>query len=820
MNNLYAAVAVSISHSSVDRLFSYKVPDDLQDRIFIGMRVKVPFGASNKTIEAYIIELTAFCDVPTSKLKSIVSLIDNYPIFTPQMIALAKWMKTKYYSTLAECLQCIMPAGIKMKSDYLVFVKNILLESSLRGKTKEIFEFLKQSEKPILQSELNENFGNRVSVSLKTLVAKDLIAIKEISEVKDYALVVKYASFNFEYEKLEELHAFLDENPKETPQIRVIKLLLNYSALPVSEIKNLLNISDSPIKTLAKKGIIYFEEIEKRRSLFDFDNFEKSKPLALNEEQFNAVSSIKEVIANGGKQTVLVHGVTGSGKTEVYIQLVEDVIARGEQAIILVPEISLTSQTVERFIRRFGEMVSVTHSRLSLGERLDQWKKALAGEIKIMIGPRSAIFTPFSSLGIIIIDEEHENTYKSETTPKYHTKEVAQKICELSTNNCITILGSATPSVDTYFEAKKGTIKLIELKNRVNKTPPTINIVDMRTELEEGNRSIFSRALLREIETNLNNKEQTILFLNRRGHSTFVSCRRCGEVLTCDNCSVSYTYHLNNSNLVCHYCGKQMKMPTNCPVCDSSFIRHFGAGTEKVETSILKLFPHARVLRMDLDTTSKKFSHERILKQFASGEADILIGTQMIAKGHDFPNVSLVGIVAADLSLNMGDYRSSEITYQLISQVAGRAGRAEILGRAIIQTYSPENFSITCASTGNFSAFYHAEISIRERLNYPPFSNIFVILFTGINEKNIIVLIYKLINIMKAYNKKDQFEILGPSPALISKINKQYRWKLLVKCVDEEKLKSYVLYCIDKLKKNDDLTEIYLNLTLNPVMMY
>lgn len=620
------------------------------------------------------------------------------------------------------------------------------------------------------------------------------------------------AYINFENPDIENLLSACIK--KGNQQSRVVKLLREKGEMFVDEIKLLLGIAESPLKTLEKNGIIIIEKKEIKRDVFNPAEFESTCRLSPTDEQKTAIAYLKEAIDSPYKKPVLIHGVTGSGKTEIFLQLIDECISRGKQAIVLVPEISLTPQTVQRFTGRFGNKVSVTHSRLSDGERYDQWKKARDGEISVMIGPRSAIFTPFKNTGAIIIDEEHENSYKSETTPKYDTKEVAEKLGALT--GVLVVMASATPSVDSYYKAKEGAYDLIKLRKRVNNLFPDIEIVDMRRELEEGNRSIFSRALFNDMRDNLINKRQTILFLNRRGHSTFVSCRKCGYVMTCENCNVNYTYHLDTDRLTCHYCNTTVENPKVCPQCGMPYIRHFGIGTQKIEQEVKKYFPEARVLRMDLDTTTKKNSHSDILKSFAQGRADILIGTQMIAKGLDFPNVTLVGVVAADTALNAGDYRCGETSFQLLTQVAGRAGRADRKGRVYIQSYQSEHYSLLYTRDNDYDGFFEHEIELRRQMVYPPFSHIFFIMFTGENEKSVISKIYTLNEIMKKYNKRAGFDILGPAPAVISKIKKQFRYKIIVKGVEEERVKAFVLYCVDKLREAEDLNGVNINLTLDP----
>ncbi len=628
--------------------------------------------------------------------------------------------------------------------------------------------------------------------------------------------VEKFAALSEEPEAQRLLEELL-ESPKNSQGKQVAELLLKEERLAVSDIKALLKISDSPINTLAKKGIVTIEELELIRNTVSDDIEQLQDEVTLTSLQDDALNQIITQMQSPEKKPILIHGVTGSGKTEIYSRLIKGAIAQGKEAIVLVPEISLTPQTVKYFVERFGSDVSVTHSRLTACERFDQWKKAREKKIKIMVGPRSAIFMPFSNLGIIIVDEEHERTYKSENSPKYSVKEVALKLSELT--GAQVVFGSATPSVESFFEAESGLMSLVTISERINGTPPEVTIVDMRRELALGNKSIFSQGLITAMEESLNKNEQTILFLNRRGHSTFVSCRKCGYTCACDNCNVNYTYHKFNEKLVCHYCGKSTDTPTNCPICGSKYIRYFGIGTQRVENEIQEIFKDTKVLRMDMDTTARKHSHEKILNSFKNNEVQILIGTQMITKGLDFPNVTVVGVIAADLSLNTGDFRSAETTFQLITQVAGRAGRAAALGRVFIQTYSPEHYSIQYARDNDYLRFYQEEIVLRRQMQYPPYTNVFTVLFTGEDEKKIITNLFKLLELMNHFNKKGLFEMIGPAPCIISKIKRKYRWKLIIKGVEEERLKNFVLYCIDKLEKVADNSNISINLTMNPILI-
>ncbi|MBB6715146.1 primosomal protein N' [Clostridium gasigenes] len=515
------------------------------------------------------------------------------------------------------------------------------------------------------------------------------------------------------------------------------------------------------------------EEIVYRYNIREYNDYGEKK---LTDEQFMAIEQIKASKNN----LYLLKGVTGSGKTEVYMKLVEETIKNGNSAIVLVPEIALTPQMIERFKGRFGKEVALFHSRLSEGERHDEWHRVHDGNAKLIVGARSALFLPARNLGLIIIDEEHENTYKSEQNPKYQTREVAEFLSRLK--GCKVIFGSATPSIESYYRAISGEMKLIELNNRVDKKPmPKMQIVDMRNELKSGNMSIFSKELYNSVNEALKNKEQIILFLNRRGFSTFVSCRGCGYVFKCPNCDISMTYH-KNGFLVCHYCGKTEKQPKICPKCESKYVKFFGSGTQKVQDEVVKYFPSARVLRMDVDTTRGKNAHENIYNSFKNGEGDILIGTQMISKGLDFPNVTLVGIIAADISINIPDYRSAEKTFQIITQVGGRAGRGEKEGKVIIQTYTPDYYGLIYAKNYDYEGFYNEEFALRGLMGYPPFGKLLLINGSSKNEEQLKVFMKNLaIELKKINNEYTYINMLGPVPCIITKIKDSYRWQILFK---------------------------------------
>ena len=567
-------------------------------------------------------------------------------------------------------------------------------------------------------------------------------------------------------------------------------------------------ISTYKLNKLIKDNILYLESEVVYR--YDKREFLKSDYKDLTIEQEEALNIIK----NSKRDVFLLKGVTGSGKTEVYMNLVKENLKEDKSSIILVPEISLTPQMIQVFKSRFGPEVALFHSKLSDGERYDEWYRVKEGKAKVIIGARSALFLPAKNLGLIVIDEEHENSYKSEQNPRYHTREVAEFIGRLK--NAKVILGSATPLIETYYRAISDEIKLIELNTRVNnKEMPPMEIVDMRLELKSGNMSMFSRKLLVEIKGALERKEQVILFLNRRGYSTFVSCRSCGYVFKCPHCDVSLTYHKNNF-LVCHYCGFGKKQDKTCPKCSSKYVKFFGAGTEKVEDEIKKYFKEARVLRMDVDTTRNKHSYEKIYNSFKNNEADILIGTQMISKGLDFDNVTLVGVIAADSSLNLPDYKSSERTFQIITQVAGRAGRNEKEGKVIIQTYNPGHYTLLYSKDYDYEGFYREEFTARGLLNYPPFGKILLINALSKNEQSLIDFMKQTKEeILKLLKDRNNIDVLGPVPCVISKVKENFRWQIILKGeleIDLNKEIKEVIYNLNKSNYN----EIRVSIDINP----
>ena len=624
---------------------------------------------------------------------------------------------------------------------------------------------------------MRENFGGTMNQALKTV-----LPVKQKTTEKEQRLIWLKPDPTTAKSLLGEL-----QRKHQTARARLLEALLEQSPLPYETVTQKLNITVSVIRAMQERELIRVESIRSWRNPLD-QMKKQGTVVTLNPAQQQIVTGIENGWRSGDERPCLIHGVTGSGKTEVYMELIKSVLREGKQAIVLIPEIALTFQTVLRFYNHFGERVSILNSRMSPGERSDQFERAKRGLLDVMIGPRSALFTPFPNLGVIIIDEEHEAAYKSETVPRYHARETA--IARGMLCGAHVVLGSATPSVESYDRAQQGQYRLFEMKERVSARPlPTVYTVDLREELRNGNRSILSDRLRKLMTDRLEKKEQIMLFLNRRGVAGFVSCRSCGEVIKCPHCDVSLNLH-NDGKLVCHYCGYQQPMVKKCPSCGSSYVGGFKAGTQKIEQYVRQQFPSARVLRMDLDTTRKKGGYESILSAFSNQEADILIGTQMIVKGHDFPNVTLVGILAADLSLHISDYRAPERTFQLLTQAAGRAGRGCRQGEVVIQTYQPEHYSIVTAAAQDYEAFFQQEIFFRGMLHYPPKWHMLVV--HAASEKEMLVkqaqdmLKYKLLTKME--KEKEHLQIIGPADAAVSRINDIFRKVLYVKAEDYQLL--------------------------------
>ena len=649
------------------------------------------------------------------------------------------------------------------------------------GKLKEICEICSGEETTetrliALAAWMKENYGSTMIQALKTV-----LPIQEKIKAKERRYICLNISEDEGYQILADL-----EKTRFRARTRLLKELLEKKRLDSAQASKKLGATSAVIKKMQEQGIIRIEYDEILRNSMDTSDIPAENQMLLTQEQEIAVQQIREEWEKQSPRPVLIEGVTGSGKTQVYMKLIEWTISRGEQAIVLIPEIALTYQTVRRFYARFGDKVSVINSRQSQGERYDQFKRAKRGEVQVMIGPRSALFTPFGNLGLIVIDEEHEPSYKSESSPRYHARETAIKRAELE--HARVVLGSATPSVEAYSQAKKGAYGLVRLNARYGSRPmPQVSIVDLREELKAGNRSVLSRELREKMKARFEKKEQVMLFLNRRGYAGFVSCRSCGQVMKCPHCDVALSEH-NNDRLLCHYCGYETRKPQACPVCGSPYIGGFKAGTQQIEKVVRETFQGVRTLRMDFDTTRTKGSYEKILASFAKHEADVLIGTQMIVKGHDFPDVTLVGVVAADLSLNAEDYRCAERTFQLLCQAAGRGGRGEKPGEAVIQTYQPDHYSIQAAAVQDYQTFYEEEMSYRMLLDYPPAAHMLAVLGSGPEDELLVQAMHYLKLYVQRIYKKNDLHVIGPAYAAVGKVKDIYRQVIYLKHEDYQVL--------------------------------
>ncbi len=672
------------------------------------------------------------------------------------------------------CVQIPFGTGNRKRKGYVIEItgKNEYPEEKIKEIDGIITDNLPAEADAIrLAAWMRQTYGSTMIAALKTVLPVKR-AVKAVEKKKLRRIL-----------SAEELTSLLGEcmRKHQNAKVRVLQELLTEEELPYELVTGKLHVSAATLNSLVNQGAITIESESSYRNPVSLNVTAQSGP-ELSEEQRYIKEQILSDYDKNIRNTYLIHGITGSGKTLVYLALIEEMIKRGKQCIVLIPEIALTYQTLLRFYKRFGDRVSVMNSSLSQGERFDQCERARKGEIDVMIGPRSALFVPFPSLGMIVIDEEHEGSYISENAPRYHARETAEYLASLKKASLV--LGSATPSLEAYYKAKKGEYRLFTMKNRKNGGElANVRIVDLRQELRKGNRSIFSSDLQELIRDRLGKKQQIMLFLNRRGYAGFVSCRSCGYVMKCPHCDVSLSQHIGGK-MVCHYCGYETVQPKRCPNCSSNYILGFKAGTQQIERQLYELFPGIRVLRMDGDTTKQKGSFEKILSAFAEGEADVLLGTQMIVKGHDFPNVTLVGVLAADLSLNDSDYRAGEKTFQLLTQAEGRAGRGTLPGEAIIQTYRPEHYSIQQAAKQDYEAFYEEEILYRELLEYPPAGHMLTILVVSKDEKRCKGLAVRLAKEAGAY-----VHVIGPTPAAVSKVKDYYRYMIYLKSLKEEPIR-------------------------------
>ena len=739
---MFADVIIDIQNEKLDRIFQYRIPQEIENRLEAGMEVIVPFGKGNRQMKGYVTGISETCDYDLSKVKDIIAISEKGVEIEAKLIALAAWMKENYGGTMIQALKTVLP--IRQKEN---------------AKMKKRLRLL-----------LDKETGTR------------------------------------------QLHYYLEKSQK--ARARLMAALLDDEILEYELVTKKLNITLPVIRALEEQGVLAIESEQVFRNPVKQEE-QKEHSIEYTPEQSRVIESFRKDYAEGIRRTYLIHGVTGSGKTEVYMEMIRQAVDEGKQAIVLIPEIALTYQTVMRFYRHFGQRVSIMNSRLSAGERYDQMMRAKAGEIDVMIGPRSALFTPFPDLGLIVIDEEHEPTYKSEQAPRYHARETAVMRAELE--GAGVVLGSATPSLEAMYRARKGEYVLLTMKSRSRmQSMARVHTVDLRAELKDGNRSILSRQLQEMMEERLSRREQIMLFLNRRGYSGFVSCRECGYAVKCPHCDVALSVH-RGGKMVCHYCGYEQPKVTCCPECGSPYIGEFRAGTQQIEDMVKKRFPGAAVLRMDMDTTRQKDAHEKILAAFANGEADILVGTQMIVKGHDFPNVTLVGVLAADMSLYTDDYRSGERTFQLLTQAAGRAGRGERPGDVVIQTYDPAHYAIEAAAAQDYEMFYQQEIAYREMMGYPPAENLTAVHAACEDEE----LLEKGCHFLKEYvlriKGQAAVQVIGPASPGIDKIRDIYRRVIYLKAPEYDTLVKIKDRMEQYIEINSGFDKIWIQFDFNPM---
>lgn len=788
---MIANIIVDVPTRQTDRPFDYEVPIELQPWVEVGSRVGVPFGG--RVLQGFVIGLSAETSFDRSRLKPISQLLDPAPPLLQDLIDLSEWLSQKYCCSRIASLQVMLPSALKGKEE-----KYIGLSDS--------FVATEHSDKPWLQYIASEGgtvaFDKLLSLfpeaitEIKSALQHDILCVR--ASVKDRIGIKKLLTVSL-IDDASKLAAELPRLQKKArKQFEVLTYLIELGeAIPLQQLVAALHTSSSVVHGLAEKGLVLLEEKEQARDPYRDRQFERSNPLSLTESQRAVYERIVGEMEAQTGQTMLLYGVTGSGKTEVYLQSIAECLSQHKQAIVLVPEIALTPQMVERFKSRFGDEVAVMHSRLSEGERFDEWRKIRNGRASVVVGARSAIFAPFQQIGLIIIDEEHESSYKQEETPKYHARDVAVR--RAKQHGAVVVLGSATPSLETYVAASRTTsdgkaAPILHMPERVSgQEMPPVEIIDMRNELQRGNRSMFSEALYNGLKLRLERGEQTVLLLNRRGYSTFVMCRSCGYTATCPHCDISLTYHQKTKSLRCHYCGHVEPSPKNCPQCESEHIRFFGTGTQKVEEELAKLFPGIRVIRMDVDTTTEKNAHEKLLKAFGDRQADVLLGTQMVAKGLDFPYVTLVGVIAADTTLNLPDFRAAERTFQLLTQVAGRAGRHHLSGEVIIQTYNAEHYAILAAQQHHYEQFVQEELALRSSMMYPPYCRLILVTMTheqlamlsDVSQRFVHELRelaeYEGVLVPLHSRMKRALEILGPVASPIARIKDRYRYQCVIK---------------------------------------
>lgn len=767
-------VVVNTPSAGPQQEFSYIVPEELAF-VGVGWRVAVPFGS--RVVEGFIVADGNSAIPLPDRMREILAPIDTFPMFDTTMLALARWLAAYYLCPLHEALRCFIPGrtGLRWERTFSLLKSPT---ADLTPRQQAVANFI-AARREVTAQQLRRHFGTSVMRHLAVLTAAGVIEEKQRTILRSHGKSRKIILFNQDMQT--QARQLLRKPGRRSAQCRLLAALLQGSGRLTPEEVRDLGVGPASIKSMIQQGFISIdqegreEEQEGQRACFA-----AAPALVANPAQHAAIAAVSAALAMRQFHAYLLHGVTGSGKTEVYLQCAKVTREMHRQVIVLVPEIALTSLLVERFTARFGSDVTVVHSRLSEGEKYAAWRRMCQGQAGIVIGARSALFAPLRHVGLIIIDEEHEFTYKQEESPRYHARTVARQRAIMA--GAVLLQGSATPSLESYYQCENGQINLLRLPHRVmNRAMPAVQVVDLRQEFTRGHRGVVSPTLAQAITTALDHDQQAIILLNRRGYATFVLCRECGHIIKCPHCDVTMTYHLAGQRLQCHYCGYACQPPTLCPACGSRYIKYFGTGTQKVEEELRILFPHASIARLDQDTTGTKHALQNILGDFRRGAIDILLGTQMVAKGHDFPRVTVVGVISADTALNLPDFRAAERTFSLLMQAAGRAGRGDAPGQVIIQTYNPEHYAIKAMLTYDYLAFYRQEIQLRRSLSYPPFSTLIKITVQDRQEGKVQLTAKKLLGALKAAGRGHAWEIIGPFAAAVAKVRDVYRCHILIK---------------------------------------
>lgn len=816
-----AKVAVSKAIYAIDKPYDYLVPPELEGQVLPGMRVAVPFGSGNRGSDGIVLSLERQ-EENTPTLKPVLSCLDDAPVLDEKGIQLALWMRERYFCTVRDAVKAMLPAGM-----YFALRDSVTLVPGLEP--EQIWDLLSDAPAAARLAEMlccwggsgdmtqiHTAFGAKDPTPAIRVLLDRKIAVLETSAQRAVGdKTERLAVLNMPAEEAMELVA---SRRKRAPlRYAVTELLCTLGAASTKELCYFTGASPATLRSLEKSGILTLEKHEVLRRV-RVEDVEPAGPVELNQEQEAAFRGLDRFCLRGEAGAALLYGVTGSGKTQIYIRLIQEVLARGQTAMVLVPEISLTPQLLRVFASHFGELVAVLHSSLRSGERYDEWKRVRSGAARVVLGTRSAVFAPLDHIGLIVLDEEQESSYKSENAPRYHARDVAKYRCVQ--HRAVLLLGSATPAVESMYQAREGRYRLFTLSQRFNQQAmPQVRIVDMKRELRAGNCTAISAELRRELACNLERGEQSILFLNRRGSSRMVSCGECGQVPECPRCSVRLTYHSANGRLMCHYCGYSEPLPPACPSCGGR-LNFIGVGTQRVQEELEALFPGIEILRMDADTISAAHPHEELLSRFQKQRVPILVGTQMVAKGLDFDNVTLVGVVDADLSLYAADFRAGERTFSLITQVVGRAGRGEKRGRAVIQTYTPDNDVIRFAAGQDYDSFYGQEIQLRRLRDEPPFRDILVLTASGPDEAGVLRVCTRLRQFLERELPKlpDQsFRLLGPAPAVIARVNNRYRYRLTLVGQDSRPLRSLIAALLRAVRQDRESRGTSVFADLNPM---